>query len=481
MSKKILEMTVSQLSGHLAAKEISAVEATTAYIDNIDSVDGDVGAYIRVTARQALEQAAEVDRLRTSGEELSPLAGIPAGIKDNICTKGIQTTCGSKMLENFIPPYNATVIDRLEQRHVVMLGKLNMDEFAMGSTNEYSYFKPTRNPHDLSRVPGGSSGGAAAAVAAQEAAFALGSDTGGSVRQPAAFCGVVGIKPTYGAVSRNGLIAFASSLDQIGPMTKNVRDSAMVMEAIAGHDAGDATSLDYAWPSFTKKIEQGVQGLRIGLPKEHFGEGISAEMKDAVLKAAAAYERLGAKVEEISVPNVNHALPAYFAISSAEASSNLARFDGIKYGFRADVDGDVEDIYTATRNEGFGLEVKSRIMLGNHVLSVDNYDSYYKKAMQVRTLIIEDFKRAFENCDFVLSPTTPTTAFKLGEKHQDPSIMFRCNLYTVPANIAGIPALSLPCGTDSKGLPIGMQLMGKQFDEPLLYRAAYAYEQRGNY
>ncbi len=481
MSKKILEMTVSQLSGHLAAKEISAVEATTAYIDNIDSVDGDVGAYIRVTARQALEQAAEVDRLRTSGEELSPLAGIPAGIKDNICTKGIQTTCGSKMLENFIPPYNATVIDRLEQRHVVMLGKLNMDEFAMGSTNEYSYFKPTRNPHDLSRVPGGSSGGAAAAVAAQEAAFALGSDTGGSVRQPAAFCGVVGIKPTYGAVSRNGLIAFASSLDQIGPMTKNVRDSAMVMEAIAGHDAGDATSLDYAWPSFTKKIEQGVQGLRIGLPKEHFGEGISAEMKDAVLKAAAAYERLGAKVEEISVPNVNHALPAYFAISSAEASSNLARFDGIKYGFRADVDGDVEDIYTATRNEGFGLEVKSRIMLGNHVLSVDNYDSYYKKAMQVRTLIIEDFKRAFENCDFVLSPTTPTTAFKLGEKHQDPSIMFRCNLYTVPANIAGIPALSLPCGTDSKGLPIGMQLMGKQFDEPLIYRAAYAYEQRGNY
>ena len=271
MSKKILEMTVSQLSGHLAAKEISAVEATTAYIDNIDSVDGDVGAYIRVTARQALEQAAEVDRLRTSGEELSPLAGIPAGIKDNICTKGIQTTCGSKMLENFIPPYNATVIDRLEQRHVVMLGKLNMDEFAMGSTNEYSYFKPTRNPHDLSRVPGGSSGGAAAAVAAQEAAFALGSDTGGSVRQPAAFCGVVGIKPTYGAVSRNGLIAFASSLDQIGPMTKNVRDSAMVMEAIAGHDAGDATSLDYAWPSFTQKIEQGVQGLRIGLLKEHFG------------------------------------------------------------------------------------------------------------------------------------------------------------------------------------------------------------------
>ncbi|MDD2418254.1 MAG: Asp-tRNA(Asn)/Glu-tRNA(Gln) amidotransferase subunit GatA [Oscillospiraceae bacterium] len=481
MSKKILEMTVSQLSGHLAAKEISAVEATTAYIDNIDSVDGDVGAYIRVTARQALEQAAEVDRLRTSGEELSPLAGIPAGIKDNICTKGIQTTCGSKMLENFIPPYNATVIDRLEQRHVVMLGKLNMDEFAMGSTNEYSYFKPTRNPHDLSRVPGGSSGGAAAAVAAQEAAFALGSDTGGSVRQPAAFCGVVGIKPTYGAVSRNGLIAFASSLDQIGPMTKNVRDSAMVMEAIAGHDAGDATSLDYAWPSFTQKIEQGVQGLRIGLLKEHFGEGISAEIKDAVLKAAAAYERLGAKVEEISVPNVNHALPAYFAISSAEASSNLARFDGIKYGFRADVDGDVEDIYTATRNEGFGLEVKSRIMLGNHVLSADNYDSYYKKAMQVRTLIIEDFNRAFENCDFILSPTTPTTAFKLGEKHQDPSIMFRCNLYTVPANIAGIPALSLPCGTDSKGLPIGMQLMGKQFDEPLIYRAAYAYEQRGNY
>ncbi|MDD2361436.1 MAG: Asp-tRNA(Asn)/Glu-tRNA(Gln) amidotransferase subunit GatA [Oscillospiraceae bacterium] len=480
MKDKITKMTVSELSGHLAAKDISAVEAATAYIDNINLVDGDVGAYIRVTAERALEQAAEVDRLRAAGEKLSPLAGIPAGIKDNICTNGINTTCGSKMLENFIPPYNATVIDRLEQRHVVMLGKLNMDEFAMGSTNEYSYFKPVHNPRDLSRVPGGSSGGAAAAVAADEAAFTLGSDTGGSVRQPAALCGVVGIKPTYGAVSRNGLVAFASSLDQIGPLTKDVRDSAMVMEAIAGHDAGDATSLDYDWPSFTQGIEQGVQGLRIGLPKENFGDGIAAEVKEAILKAATVYEKLGAKVEEISLPNINYALPAYYAISSAEASSNLARFDGIKYGFRADVDGDIDDIYKATRNEGFGMEVKSRIILGNHVLSAENYDAYYKKAMQVRTLIIEDFNRAFEHYDFILSPATPTTAFKLGEKHRDPLVMFRCNVYTVPSNIAGIPALSLPCAADSQGLPIGMQLIGKSFSEPLLYRAAYAFEQRGN-
>ena len=475
MSEQIIKMTVAELSDRLSKKELSAAEAASAYLDKISASDSDVGAYITVTKERALEQAREVDRLRADGEKLPPLAGIPAGIKDNICTKGVNTTCASKMLESFVPPYSAFAMKRLEERHVVMLGKLNMDEFATGSTGETSYFKPVRNPRDLTRV----SDGAAASVAAGEAAFALGTDAGGSIRQPAAFCGVVGMKPTYGAVSRNGVVAFASSLEQIGPLTKNVRDSAMVMEAIAAHDAGDAISIDYKWPSFTEKLEQGVKGLKVALPKEYFGEGAASEIRDAIRAAAERYETLGATVEEVSLPSLRYALPAYYVISSAEASSNLARFDGVKYGFHADVDGDVDEIYKATRSEGFGREVKRCIMLGNFVLSADNYDAYYKKALQVRTLIREDFNRVFERCDFILSPVAPTTAYQPGEKSGDSPEMYMGDIYTAPANIAGIPALSLPCGADSKGLPIGMQLIGKPFDEPLLYRAAYAFEQEG--
>ena len=477
MSEQIVKMTVGELSDRLATRDVSAVEAATAYLDKISELDGDIGAYITVTAERALEQAAKVDKLRTEGEKLSPLAGIPAGIKDNICTKGIRTTCASRMLENFIPPYNAFVIERLEERNVVMLGKLNMDEFAMGSTNETSYYKPVRNPRDLTRVPGGSSGGGAAAVAAGEAAFALGSDTGGSIRQPAAFCGIVGMKPTYGAVSRNGAVALASSLDQIGPLTKNVLDSALVLEAIIGYDENDATSLDYDWPSFTQRLEQGAKGLRIALPKEYFGEGAAAEIKEAVKAAASKYEKLGATVEEVSLPNMRYALPAYYVISSAEASSNLARFDGVKYGFRAEGCNDIDEIYKATRSEGFGREVKRRIMLGSFVLSAGYYDAYYKKALQVRTLKCEDFNRVFERFDAILAPVAPTTAYKLGENSGNPLEMYMGNIYTVPINIAGLPSLSIPCGTDSQGLPIGMQLIGKPFAEPLLYQAAYAFEQ----
>ncbi len=477
MKEQITKMTVSRLSEGLSSKEISAVEAAKAYLDKITACDKEIGAYLQVTAEQALKQAQQVDQLRAAGEPLSPLAGIPAGIKDNICAKGINTTCASRMLENFVPPYNAFVMQRLEERNVVMLGKLNMDEFAMGSTNENSYFKPVHNPRDLTRVPGGSSGGPAAAVAADEAAFTLGTDTGGSVRQPAAFCGIVGMKPTYGAVSRNGLVAFASSLDQIGPLTKNVRDSALVMEALAAHDEADATSLDYAWPSFTENLERGVKGLRIALPKEYFDDGVGVEIKDTVLAAASQYEKLGAKVEEVSMPTLGYALQVYCVIASAEAASNLARFDGVKYGYRAQGCNDIDEIYKVTRSKGLGREVKRRIMLGNLVLSSGYYDVYYKKALQVRTLIVEDFKRVFEGCDLILSPVTPTTAHKLGEDGRDLIESYMGNFYTVAANIAGIPALSLPCGEDSQGLPIGMQLIGKRFDEPLLYQAAYAYEQ----
>lgn len=477
MTNSITELTVSELIGRLQKKELSSVEAAAAYLKKIEAGDKDIGAYITVTADQALEKAAEVDKMRAAGEELPPMAGVPVGIKDNMCTKGTLTTCASHILDNFIPPYNATVVERMNRQHTVMLGKLNMDEFAMGSTTENSCFKPTHNPRDLSRVPGGSSGGSAAAVAANEAAFTLGSDTGGSIRQPAAFCGVVGMKPTYGAVSRYGLVAFASSLDQIGPLTKDVRDSAMIMNVLAAHDPKDATSLQHDWPDFTSDLEKGVKGLRVALPKEYFGEGVSHEIQETVYAAASRYEKLGAVIEEVSLPNMKYALPAYYVISSAEASSNLARFDGVRYGFRAKEYEDIDDLYKASRSEGFGKEVKRRIMLGSFALSAGYYDAYYKKALQVRTLVQQDFNRVFENCDFILSPVAPTTAYKLGEKSGNPLEMYMGDVYTVPVNIAGIPALSIPCGTDSQGLPIGMQLIGSAFNEPLLYRAAYAFEQ----
>lgn len=477
MAKEIIELTVGELAAKLQKKELSSAEATKAYLQQIENKEPDIGAYLTVTAEKALKQAAQVDKKRAAGETLPVLAGVPAGIKDNMCTKGTTTTCASRILENFIPPYDATVIRQLNNQQTVMLGKLNMDEFAMGSTTENSSFKPTHNPRDLSRVPGGSSGGSAAAVAAGEAAFALGSDTGGSIRQPAAFCGVVGLKPTYGAVSRYGLIAFASSLDQIGTLTKDVRDSAMIMNALAAHDPKDATSLEHKWPDFTDGIKKGVKGLRVALPKEYFGEGVSREIKNAIRAAASRYEQLGAEIEEVTLPNMKYALPAYYVISSAEASSNLARFDGVRYGYRSKEYEDIDDLYKASRSEGFGKEVKRRIMLGSFALSAGYYDAYYKKALQVRTLVQQDFNRVFEKCDFILSPVAPTTAYKLGEKSGNPLEMYMGDVYTVPVNIAGIPALSLPCGTDSQGLPIGMQLIGKPFDEPLLYRAAYAFEQ----
>ena len=475
----ITELSLKALTDALRSRELSSREATEAYLAKIDETDSQVGAYLTVTKEEALAAAAAIDEKRAKGEDLPLLAGVPCGIKDNICTKGVTTTCASRMLEHFVPPYDATVMDALNAQGAVMLGKLNMDEFAMGSSTENSYFKITHNPRDLSRVPGGSSGGSAAAVAASEAAFTLGSDTGGSIRQPAAFCGVVGMKPTYGLVSRYGLIAFASSLDQSGPLTKNVYDNAMVLETICGHDPKDSTSLPGSALNMTQGIDGGVKGMRFALPKEYFSEALSPEIAAAIRAAAHRLETLGAQVDEVSLENLDFALPAYYVISSAEASSNLARFDGVKYGFRAQNVGDIHDLYKETRSQGFGPEVKRRIMLGSFVLSAGYDDAYYKKALQVRTLLKQSFDKIFETYDAVLSPVAPTTAYKIGEKTQDPLEMYLGDVYTVPINIAGLPALSMPCGTDSQGLPIGMQLIGKPFSEPTLYRAGFAFETEG--
>jgi len=475
--EKITGLTVAQLSEKLSAKEVSAVEAVQAYLSVIRQREPAVGAYLSVLSDSALKEAREIDARRVKGEALSPLAGIPVGIKDNICTKGVKTTCASKMLEDFIPPYDATVMERLHRAGTVMLGKLNMDEFAMGSSTENSHYQITHNPRALDRVPGGSSGGSAAAVAAEEAAFALGSDTGGSIRQPAAFCGVVGMKPTYGTVSRYGLVAFASSLDQIGPLTKDVRDSALVLSALAGHDPRDSTAVKMETLPYLAELEKGVQGMKIALPKEFLGEGLSALVKEGILAAAKRFEALGAQVVEVSMPTLSHALPAYYVISSAEASSNLARFDGIRYGYRAADYDDIDGLYRQSRSEGFGPEVKRRIMLGTFALSSGYYDAYYKKALQVRTLVVEDYNRIFDRCDLILSPVAPTVAYKIGEKTQSPLEMYMGDVYTVPVNIAGVPALSMPCGVDAGGLPIGIQLIGRPFGEPTLYRAGWAFEQ----
>lgn len=478
----ITTLTVKELCEKLQKKELSSYEVTESYLKKIESKEKEIGAYLTVTAEQALQTAKQIDKVRCKGQNLSSLAGIPAGIKDNICTKGIKTTCASKMLQNFIPPYNATVMEKLNASGIVTLGKLNMDEFAMGSTTENSYFHPTHNPRNVAYVPGGSSGGSAACIAANEAAFTLGSDTGGSIRQPAAFCGVIGMKPTYGTVSRYGLVAFASSLDQIGPITKTVYDNALILNAIVGHDRKDATSIQRSYIDFTTGIYDSIKGKKIGLPKEFFADGLSSEVKEAVLKAAKVFEKLGAEIIWVSMPTISYALPAYYVISSAEASSNLARFDGVRYGYRSEHYETIEDLYRNSRSEGFGPEVKRRIMLGTFALSSGYYDAYYKKSLQVRTLIVNNFNSIFEQCDCILSPVAPTTAYQLGEKTEDPLEMYMGDIYTVPINIAGIPALSIPCGTDSKGLPIGMQLIGKAFSESTLYRFANAYEQTmGNY
>ncbi|SDI44322.1 Asp-tRNA(Asn)/Glu-tRNA(Gln) amidotransferase subunit GatA [Desulfosporosinus hippei] len=479
MESVTIGKSVSELHELLLHKEISSTELTKAYIDRIKSVDPALQAYLTVLEEEALAQAADVDEKISQGQALKPLEGIPMALKDNMCTEGIRTSCASKMLENFYPPYNATVTERLRAAGTILLGKLNMDEFAMGSSTENSYFAKTRNPWNLECVPGGSSGGSAVAVAGDEAAFTLGSDTGGSIRQPAAFCGVVGMKPTYGAVSRLGLIAFASSLDQIGPFTKTVRDNALVMNAIAGHDPLDSTSVPIEAPDYTKFLVNDIKGLKIGIPREYFGAGIDPEVAKGIQAGIQTLIDLGAEVAECSLPHTEYAIPAYYLIATAEASSNLARYDGVRYGYRADAD-DVLGMFKKTRAEGFGQEVKRRIMLGTYALSSGYYDAYYLKAQKVRTLIKQDFDKAFEKFDVLLSPTAPTSAFKFGEKSADPLAMYLSDITTVPINLAGIPAISIPAGFVN-GLPIGMQLMGKAFGEGSLYRVAYTFEQNTNY
>lgn len=473
---ELTERTIYEHAEALRKKEYSSLELTEAYFDQIDKKDRTIGAYITVTAEKAIESAKAFDEGNCSDRGVSPLAGIPCGIKDNICTKGIKTTCASKMLSGYIPPYSAHVVEKLEHSGAVILGKLNMDEFAMGSTTENSAFKICRNPLDTDRVPGGSSGGSAAAVAAREAVYTLGSDTGGSIRQPASFCGVVGMKPTYGSVSRYGLVAFASSLDQIGPITSTVFDNALVLNVIAGHDKRDATSVKRTYNDFTADIKNGVKGMKIGIPEEFFGDGISADVREAVLAAADTYRALGAELVAVSMPSIDYALSAYYVISSAEASSNLARFDGVRYGYRCDDYSNTDELYKKSRSKGFGLEVKKRIMLGTFALSSGYYDAYYKKALQVRSLVRKDFDEAFENCDFIISPVAPTVAYKIGEKVGDSLQMYMGDAYSVPVNIAGIPALTLPCGIGEGGMPVGMQLIGPAFSEGLLYRAGFAFE-----
>ena len=472
----ILKRSLYEHYRALRDKEYSSEELTRAYLAEIDRVDDTIGAYITVTGEKALKTAKEFDNEQRCGFELSPLSGIPYALKDNICTKGIKTTCASKMLENYVPPYSATVAEKLEKSGAVLLGKLNMDEFAMGSSCENSAFKITRNPADLTRTPGGSSGGSAAAVAANMAAYTLGSDTGGSIRQPASFCGVVGMKPTYGAVSRSGLVAFASSLEQIGPITKTVLDNALVLGALVGSDPMDSTTAKRSYPDFTAEIKNGVRGLRIGIVREFMGDGLSDDVKECVLNAADVYKKMGAELVSVSMPSIKYSLPAYYIMSSAEASSNLARFDGIRFGRRAEVYSDIEELYKKSRSEGFGKEVKKRIMLGTYALSSGYYDEYYKKANGVRKLVKNDFKNAFEKCDLIISPVAPTVAYKLGEKIKNSLEMYMGDIYSVSVNIAGLPALAVPCGETKDGLPVGMQLIGPAFSEAMLYRAGHSYE-----
>lgn len=468
------QLTIAETLEKLKNKEVSARELTQAALSRIEAVDDTVKAFVTVTGEQALAAASAVDAKRLNGEDVGPLAGIPMALKDNMCTKGVQTTCSSKILHNFIPPYDATVAELLRDAGAVLLGKTNLDEFAMGSSTENSALFTTRNPWDPARVPGGSSGGSAAAVAAGEVCFSLGSDTGGSIRQPAAFCGVVGMKPTYGRVSRYGLIAFASSLDQIGPFTKDTRDCALVMNAIAKHDPRDSTSVPVDTPDYSALLGGNVKGLKIGVPREYFAEGIDPDVNAAVRRALDTLVSLGAEAEEISLPHTEYGIPVYYLIAPAEASSNLARYDGVQYGYRADADSLI-DMYSKTRSEGFGTEVKRRIMLGTYALSSGYYDAYYLKALKVRTLIKEDFDRAFAKYDVLLTPTTPTTAFVAGTV-EDPLTMYLNDIFTIPMNLAGLPAVSMPCGFVN-GLPVGLQLIGKPFDEATILRVAHAYEQ----
>ncbi|MFH1653923.1 MAG: Asp-tRNA(Asn)/Glu-tRNA(Gln) amidotransferase subunit GatA [Pseudomonadota bacterium] len=467
--------TIESLSKKLEDGSVTSTALVNEYIRRIDEYDGVLGAFLKVTKEKALEDAADSDKRIKVGKRLSKLDGIPIALKDNIITKGIETTCASKILEGYIPPYNATVTEKLEKSGAVMLGKLNMDEFAMGSSSEHSAYKIVRNPWNTDYTPGGSSGGAAAAIAASLATGTLGSDTGGSIRQPAAYSGVVGMKPTYGRVSRYGLVAFASSLDQIGPFGKRVSDVAILLGAISGHDPKDNTSSDLPVPDYLLKINDGVDKLKIGIPKEYFVEGLDDEVKSAIEQAIDKYVSLGAKIVKISLPHTEYAIPTYYIIAPAEASSNLARFDGIRYGLRVKND-KLEELYSETRKKGFGPEVSLRIILGTFVLSAGYYEAYYGKAQRVRTLISRDFTKAFEQCDLILTPTTPTPAFKLGKKLNDPVTMYLNDIFTGAVNLAGLPGISIPCGFSEMGLPIGMQLIGKPFDETTILNAANCYE-----
>ncbi|WP_342526218.1 Asp-tRNA(Asn)/Glu-tRNA(Gln) amidotransferase subunit GatA [Chryseomicrobium sp. FSL W7-1435] len=465
--------TAKQLQEKIAAKELSVRQVTEEAFTRIDAVDADVQAFLALNKEQALTQADEMDQV--ASEERGPLFGMPIGVKDNIVTAGIETTAASKILQGFNPIYDATVVRKLRAAGMITVGKINMDEFAMGSSNENSAYKKTKNPWNIAHVPGGSSGGSAAAVAAGEVPFTLGSDTGGSIRQPAAFCGVVGMKPTYGRVSRFGLIAFASSLDQIGPITRTVEDNALLLEAISGFDEMDSTSANVEVPKFSEAVGKSIQGLRIGVPKEYMGEGVSEEVRASVLEALKVLEAQGAVWEEVSLPHSEYALATYYLLSSSEASSNLARFDGIRYGYRAEEAKNLLELYKMTRAQGFGDEVKRRIMLGTYSLSAGSYDAYYLKAQKVRTLIKQDFENVFENYDVIVGPTTPTPAFKVGEKVDDPLTMYANDILTIPVNLAGVPGISIPCGF-AEGLPLGLQIIGKHFDESTIYQVASAYE-----
>ncbi len=476
----LYELTAHELSGLLQRKEISARELAASMYERIGAVEDEVHAYILLTQELAQQQAAEVDERRAKGEALSALAGVPIGLKDIFCTKGIETTCCSNILKGFIPPYDADVIERCRANGLVFLGKTNMDEFAMGSSTENSARGPSHNPWNLDKVPGGSSGGSAAAIAASEAIVSLGTDTGGSIRQPASLCGVVGLKPTYGRVSRYGVIAYASSLDQVGPIVKDVEDCALMMNVIAGHDVRDATSLPVNIPDYTQSLKRDVKGLRIGVVKEFLeyqGHRVAPEVGEAVAAAVAKLQELGAEIVEVSLPTLNYSIPVYYILAPAEASSNLARYDGVQYGYRDKEADDIITMYRVTRDEGFGAEVKRRIMLGTYTLSAGYYDAYYIKAGQVRTLIREDFDRAFEQCDLLVGPVSPTVAFGLGEKSDDPIAMYLSDVCTIPVNLAGLPGMSLPCGFSGSGLPIGLQIVGKPLGEETMLRAAYAYEQ----